>query len=129
MCLRFIPEKIQSCARLYGDKDSDWTNDSSDTILRRTKDAATTRGYRSEYRKKTTRPNCFGHLLYMKFLISRKKWNNGTIVEVNKIKAYRLKRWIRLNFFNISLICSYSILQSDIKSPTVRSCSRNMELD
>jgi len=29
--LRFIQEKVQSCARLYDDKDLDWTNDTSGT--------------------------------------------------------------------------------------------------
>ena len=32
--LRFIHEKVQSCARLYGDKDSYWTNDTSGTIYK-----------------------------------------------------------------------------------------------
>ncbi len=53
-CLRFIQEKVQNYARLYGDKESEGTNDSSG--IRRKKEAAThvacagnTRGYHSEY--------------------------------------------------------------------------------
>ena len=52
-CLRFIQEKVQSCARLFGDKELMIRRVQ---FIRRTKEAATqvacagnTRGYHSEY--------------------------------------------------------------------------------
>jgi len=35
--VRFIQEKVQSCTRLYGDKDSVRTNDTTDTIYKKNK--------------------------------------------------------------------------------------------
>ena len=50
-CLRFIQEMVQSCARLYGDKDSDRTNDTSGTSYKKHKRRCYSGSMRRKYQR------------------------------------------------------------------------------
>jgi len=49
--LRLIQEKFQSCARLYGDKDSDWTNNTPGTIYKKNKRSSNSGSMRWKYQR------------------------------------------------------------------------------